>query len=359
MNDQELSEHAKAMSSVGASLGGKARAEKLTPEERKKIAREAAEARWNSGIPLATHTGKLEIAGRSITCAVLENGQRVITQETFLEAIGRSPKGKGGQIATSPDGLPPFLAAENIKPFVSDDLRRTTVPLVFKTISGGKAYGYEAKLLPMVCEVYLKAKDEKKTTRQQEHIVKACGLLMRGLAQVGIVALVDEATGFQYDRARRALEDILEQFISKELLKWAKMFPDDFYKELFRLKQWRYSSTSKKRPILAGKLTNDLVYQRLAPCVLEELKKVTPRDDKGRLKHKYFQRLTEDVGHPRLREHLSAVIALMRAFEEWPVFYKALNRALPPQVQNPLLEWAQSPDRADVSDRSGMEDRKG
>ncbi len=245
--------------------------------------------------------------------------------------------------------MPPFLVAENLKPFISEELRRSMTPILYRTPTGGRAYGYEAKTLPMVCETYLAAREAGALKRQQKHVAKACELLTRGLARLGIVALVDEATGFQYDRARRALEEILEQFISKELLKWAKMFPDDFYKEMFRLKRWQYNSISKKRPILAGRLTNDLVYQRLAPFVLEELKKVTPRDDKGRLKHKYFQRLTEDVGHPRLREHLSAVIALMRAFEEWGVFYKAINRALPKQVQNPLLEWAQNPNRADQS----------
>src|SRR4051794_37179851 len=98
---------------------------------------------------------------------------------------------------------------------------------------------------------------------------------MRGLAHVGIIALVDEATGYQYDRARMALEEILEQFISKELLKWAKMFPDEFYHEMFRLKGWEYPQVSTKRPLQAGKLTNDVVYKRLAPGVLEELKRVT------------------------------------------------------------------------------------
>jgi hypothetical protein len=78
----------------------------------------------------------------------------------------------------------------------------------------------------------------------------------------------------------------------------------------------------------------------LAPGVLEELKRITPRNDKGRPKHKYFQRLTEDVGHPRLREHLASVITLMRAHDDkdWDAFYKSLNRALPKQIQMPLFD---------------------
>src|ERR1039458_7892822 len=120
--------------------------------------------------PAATHAGTLEIAGRKIACAVLADGKRVLIQETFLSAIGRSRKGKGGQIVTSPDGLPPFLAAENLRTFVSDELRQATVPYVYRSVGGANAYGYDAMLLPMVCDVYLTAKDAGKTTRQQEHI---------------------------------------------------------------------------------------------------------------------------------------------------------------------------------------------
>src|SRR2546429_430712 len=112
------------------SLGGRARAEKLDASSRTQIAKAAAAARWNTYIPQATHIGVLVIAGREMTCAVLANRKRVLTQETFLTAIGRSSKGKGGQIADSTDGLPPFIAAENLKPFVTDELRQATAPLV-------------------------------------------------------------------------------------------------------------------------------------------------------------------------------------------------------------------------------------
>src|SRR5262245_15051972 len=101
--------------------GGRARAEKLTPEERSEIGRIAAQKRWEEKIPVATHTGTITLADRTLPCAVLATGQRVLTQEAFLTAIGRSPKQKGGQSLISPDGLPPFLAPDNLKPFVSEE----------------------------------------------------------------------------------------------------------------------------------------------------------------------------------------------------------------------------------------------
>src|SRR6266446_6325971 len=107
------------------SLGGIARAKKLSAEKRSEIGRAGAEARWmTEGLPRASHDGDLDLAGRIIKAAVLPNGQRLLTQGTLLMAIGRSrtPKaGTGGY--TTVDDLPFFLQAEQLKPFISDELR--------------------------------------------------------------------------------------------------------------------------------------------------------------------------------------------------------------------------------------------
>ncbi len=124
---------------------------------------------------------------------------------------------------------------------------------------------------------------------------------------MGIIALVDEATGYQDLRAKNALAKILEAFIAKELQAWVYTFPEDFYRELFRLRDLEFPKDTVKKPQYFGHLTNDIVYKRLAPGVLNELKRLTPRDEKGRRKHKYFQMLTSNVGYPKLREHLGSV----------------------------------------------------
>lgn len=136
-----------------------------------------------------------------------------------------------------------------------------------------------------------------------------------------------------------------EAFIAKELRKWISTFPMDYYKELFRLRGWRFPNLpedQRKRLILVGKLTNDVVYDRLAPGIREELQRLTPRDEKGRLEHKLFQRLTDDVGHPRLREHLASVVALMKAADNWQQFMRMINRSLPKYGTTRLLEFGNS-----------------
>ena len=122
--------------------------------------------------------------------------------------------------------------------------------------------------------------------RNQLHVAKQADVLMRGLAHVGIIALVDEATGYQDLRARNALALILEQFIAKELQAWVRTFPDDYYRGMFQLRGLQFPEDNVKRPQYFGMLTNDVVYARLAPGILDELKKVTPRSATGNLRHK-------------------------------------------------------------------------
>jgi hypothetical protein len=332
----------KPLGHLDPAKGGRARAEKLTPEERQEIARKAAAARWGDGVLKVAHGSPdhpLKIGAIELPCYVLSDESRVVTQQGLIEALGMSRGGAGGK---SGSRLTNFVSGQTLKPYFPTSFDCGMTPIKFQTPEGGFAYGYPATILADICEAVLAARSEGNLHHNQQHIAKRCEILLRGFARVGIIALVDAATGYQQFRARRALEEILERFISQELARWAKMFPDEFYEQMFRLKNWKFNQIPNKRPVQAGKLTNDLVYQRLAPGVLEELKRITPRGEKGRLKHKYFQRLTEDVGHPRLREHLSAILALMRAADEWSGFYRSLNRALPKQVQCPLIDWAES-----------------
>lgn len=225
--------------------------------------------------------------------------------------------------------VPAILQGKAINAFINKEMIEKSRPIRFRMPGGGLANGYRADLLPEVCEVYLRARDEGKLPHNQEHVAKQAEILIRGLARVGIIALVDEVTGYQSDRARDALAKILEQFVAKELRKWIKTFPADFYKELYRLRGWHYADDSSARPSVVGHLTDNLVYKRLAPGVRDELRRLTPRDEKGRLKTRLHQRLTEDIGHPRLREHLAAVIALMRASSSWEWFTRSIDLALP------------------------------
>jgi hypothetical protein len=332
--------------SINKAKGGYARAEALTPEQRKAIARKAAQSRWLGSAHVATHEGDFDIGGASISAAVLEDGRRLITQAAFLRALGRARSPKAGTgVLTTVDELPFFLQADALKPFITEELVSSTKPIFYQTKDGGKGVGYDAELLPRVCEVYLRFRDDSlakfgKVPGRYAHIIRACDLLMRGLATVGIVALVDEATGYQEVRDRRALEAILDRFLRKELAAWAKRFPDEFYQEVFRLKGWQWKGMSINRPSVVGKYTNDLVYQRLAPGILEELQVRNPKDQRGKRKNRHHQWLTEDVGHPALAQHLYALTGFMRVSTDWEQFYRMVSRAFPKKNETMLLGFS-------------------
>lgn len=307
--------------------GGAKRAQNMTPEERKESARKAAEARWGT-LPVAEYSGVLRIGDLAIPCAVLGDGTRVLTQWGFYRAIGRSGRPAAGW-GSSVEKVAPFLNLNNLKPFVDSDLADSTKPIVFRTPRGTKAYGYRADLLPRVCEVYLKARDEGLLLASQQKFAKACDILVRGLAHVGIVALVDEATGFQAVRSRDALAKILEAFVQKELRKWVRTFPPKFYEQLCRLRGVAYPPQGMRLPQYFGKLTNNIVYARLAPGVKDELKRLTGKDAKGRPTEKLHQHLTDEVGVPKLAEHLAAVTTLMTVAPDYETFEDFLDKALP------------------------------
>jgi P63C domain len=314
--------------------GGVARAEALSALERRESARKAALARWSADLLQATHQGPLQLGGVEIMAAVLPNGKRLLSQSTFLRALGRSPNPKAGTggLATL-DGLPFFLQADQLKPFISEEVRLSTTPILFRDVTGRRAVGYDAELLPMVCEVYLKFRDaslkEGKEVKALRHIVEACDRLMRGLARVGIIALVDEATGYQDLRDRLALQAILDKFLRRELAAWAKRFPDEFYQQIFRLRGWTWKGMSVNRPQAVATYTRDLVYARLAPRILNELEARNPIGERGRRRAKHHQWLTEDVGHPALAQHLYAVMGLMRISRTWDQFVTNLDVAFP------------------------------
>jgi hypothetical protein len=316
-----------------ARQGGLARAEKLSPAERRKIASTAALSRWAGGesILKATHGSgdrPLRIGSLEIPCYVLEDGTRVLAMGGMLKSLDMS---LGGEGRGAKNRLTRFAETKSIAPFLSPELReRIARPVLFRASSGGiVAYGYEATILADLCDAVLAARNAGALAPQQRHIAIRCEILVRGFARTGIIGLVDEATGYQEVRSRRALEDILNKYLSEELRRWTKTFPDAYFDEVFRLKGWKYPALPSARPGAFAYVTKDIVYERLAPGVLRELERLNPTDGHGRRKHKHFQFLSDDYGDPRLREHLEKLVFVMRGCSSWSEFKRILDRAAP------------------------------
>src|SRR5262249_33243128 len=154
----------------GRAKGGIARREALSQERRREIAKAAAQARWTKDMPYSTHEGEIQIGDIEITCAVLNTGQRVLTQSGFMRALGRARQAKGRQHYKVDVNLPAFLTAQNLKPFVSNELEVTSSQIEFRAKNGKVSFGYRDELLPEVCDVFIKAERENALHPTQQHI---------------------------------------------------------------------------------------------------------------------------------------------------------------------------------------------
>lgn len=316
----------------------KARAEALSPKERREIAKKAASARWNEDLPVAQYQGVLKIADLELPCAVLTNETRVLTESDFMAAMGMYRSGALSvrrEHDESGARVPLFLAYKNLIPFANKHLGSVHfAPLRYRTVSGGTAHGIRAEIISAICEIWMDAKAANVLGPRQLKIAEKAELLLRSLARVAIQALVDEATGYQEVRRKDDLQKILAAYIAPSLLPWTRRFPMDFYEEMFRLWDWKWDPIEYKRkgpqgPRYAGKLTRQLIYDHLPPGVLEELEEKNPPNSKWQRKNKHFQHLTEDIGNPHVEKQVAVITALMKGAMNKKSFWYSYTRNFP------------------------------
>lgn len=321
---------------TGRAKGGKARADKLPPERRSEIARAAALSRHGARtkLPTATHKGLIKIGETEIQCFVLDDGRRVISGRGMTAAIGMKGRGQG---FSRIEGLKAVKLSQNNKLALA-----IHTPIQFLGGSpkvGQPSDGFEATVLQDLCEAMLEARDVGALTTEHElRYAQFADMLIRSFARVGIVALVDEATGFQAERPKDALQRYLEMLVRKELAAWAKKFPDEFYENIYKLRGWIWPGMQKNRYSVVAHYTKDLVYERMAPGLLKELESKSPKDEKGNRDNKLHQWLSGDVGDPMLASQLQSILTLQRLCIAngwgWQKFMNMVDQIMPKKGQN-------------------------
>ena len=205
----------------------------------------------------------------------------------------------------------------------------------FTSNNGKQAQAFDGPDIIDFLDMYLRAKDAGALLPSQAHLADTAYSIIRSVAKVGIVALIDEATGFQEIREKDALRLFLEKFLRDDYASWSKKFPDEYYREIYRLNnwEWKVDQSSGKRIYYSviERWTNDIIYSRLGPKVLEELKIRNPKTSRGSRLVKHHQWLSADLGHPKLNDHFSGILALMRSTEDggWADFLRKVRRAYP------------------------------
>lgn len=335
---------------IGRARGGIARRIKLPPARRSEIAAKAARERWAatrafndaSNLPrvIEGFSNVLDLEDVNIPCAVINgpNGvQRVLSENGITNALlgSRSGASKRKKKAMQDEGalLPLFVAPEQLQPYISNELiDGPLAPIDY--IDGDRIVrGYDAAILPAVCNIWLRAREEGRLQRQQLGKAQKAELLLRALAETGIVALIDEATGYERVRPQNALQEYLKLVIREQLAAWVQKFPEEFFVNIYRLKGWVWPGMKKNRYSVVGHYINDLVYKRLGPGVLEELVRKSPKNEHGYRPNRLHQWLTDDVGDPMLAQHLYSLIMMQRVAIAsgygWQRFVHMVDQAMP------------------------------
>jgi hypothetical protein len=301
----------------GGQKGGAMRASRMTPEERKAAARLAASRRWAKvpkamtdpvpdpppngtdappPSPFAKHRGDLELGGDPIDCYVLDTGERVITLSAILKTLA-------GVIASN---LGDYLGVSALKPFLNSDL------ILGETIEFHipgtqlRGRGIAAERFIEILNAYVKALEAGKlTTERQREIAIKASIVLGACAKVGLIALIDEATGYQFERAEDALQVKIRAFIADELRDWEKTFPDELWEQFGRLTNWK--GKFHQRPKWWGHLVIELIYDALDADVAKYLRENKPKPQHGKNYHQWF---TEDYGLKHLIPHIYKIIGM-------------------------------------------------
>lgn len=272
--------------------------------------------------------GELELGNTIIPCYVLEDGTRVLSGRGMIPSLNMVDEDKKDNLSGT--RLTRYLEQKSVKPFIISANRGGHFEPIICYEGNNKINGYEATVLADICEGFLEARKNIKLSPRQKIIADQCEVLMRGFARVGIIALVDEATGYQYKREASELQKILSAYISPELMPWEKRFPDEFYREIFRLNNWGYLTVNginiQNRPSCIGTWTKKYIYSVLPHGVLEALLERTERNENGRLKHRLHQHLTREQGIEHLNKQIISTVTLMSISDNWKEFDRLWNR---------------------------------
>lgn len=248
--------------------------------------------------PFAKYVGTLELGNKSVDCYVLDDERRVISMRATVKAISGDENGK----------LVDYIGVKSLENYL--DSRKISEEIIEFNVPGipNLAKGISAESFLDICSAYVAAlSGGAKLTQKQTSTAVNCSILLSACAKTGLIALIDEATGYQYVRDSDALQVKIRAFISDELREWEKTFPDELWEEFGRLTNWKGSL--HERPKYWGKLVLELIYDAMDPDVAKYLKENKPKPKHGM---NYHQWLSEDLGVRALTMHINQVIGVAK-----------------------------------------------
>ncbi len=250
-------------------------------------------------------SGPIVLNGVEIRCAVLEDGTPILNKGKMMRALGRPWKG------SSRTSKPNFIGAINLQKFIRPELEELLKGVQF--YDGGRlTIGYDAKMLPLICRVYRDAERAGALTPSQLPTARACEAMSDAFSSVGITALIYEQLGYEKFKHPEAFRMLIESYMSEEVRKWSKEFPDELFYQMDRI-YGRQTTTSRNRPLYYAKFLRKFIYEPFEKGeILKELDARNPKSEKGFRKHRHHSSLSENIGLPAVRSQIWQVIAALK-----------------------------------------------
>ncbi len=324
------------------SKGGRARARQLSPEKRREIAIHAAQRRWAklhdpSNLPRASHRGLMPIGDVEIEVYRLHDGRRLIAKAAIAKALNLKSEGGNAFLRT--------VTRKGVRSAISDDLwKKIENPIVFRYLDtdsednqGGTADGYEATTLIEVCDALIQARNDKALAPSQKFLAIQAEIIVRSAAKLGIIALVDAATGYIEDIKKEEYLRLWKEFVSREFRQWELEFPNQFADMIYKIYGLkRRDPKSFRHPQFFGWFTRKYVYHPLANskgAILDLLDEANPVVyTGGTRKYKLHQFLSDEIGLPALSQHLWQTIGIGNASRDKVEFERSFYRAFPEAI---------------------------
>ena len=275
--------------------------------------------------------GPLKIMDTELDCYILEDGTPVLNKGKMMNAIGRQWKG------SSRTDKPNFIGAVNLQKFIRPEFEEQLQGIEF--YDGARLIsGYPAEILASVCGVYLEARQADVLTASQLPIAQTCEILMRSFAKVGIRALIYEQLGFEKFKHPEAFRILIESYLSDEIRKWSKEFPDELFYQMDRI-YGNEKTTSRNRPLYYAKFIRKYIYEPLEQgIVLKKLDEKTLRDNKGRKKTRLFQSASEEIGLPAIRAQIWQTVGVLKTSSNKRTFENNYKRLMGQTYQTTLFD---------------------
>ncbi|MBS1916868.1 MAG: hypothetical protein JST87_11365 [Bacteroidetes bacterium] len=275
--------------------------------------------------------GPLKIMDAEIDCYILEDGTPILNKGKMMKAIGRQWKG------ASRSDSPNFIGAINLQKFIRPELTEKLKGIEF--YDGGRLIsGYHADTLAEVCNVYLEAREAGDLKKAQLPIAQKCEILLRSFAKIGLRALIYEQLGFEKFKHPEAFRLLIESYLSEEIRKWSKEFPDELFWQMDRI-YGNEKTTSRNRPLYYAKFIRKYIYEPIEKgAVLKRLDEKIPKDSKGRKKARLHSATSEDIGLPAVKSQIWQVLAALKISSDKKRYENNFRRMMGQTYQTDLFE---------------------